>query len=236
MLMYEMVGVLGISVAARGDDDEDGSRRLRAVHTVNDTASNSQSGWVLRGISEACAVFDAEGRNWPRLGVVPVDEVWHIRERVDEKLGDFFVLHATWVFVLVLHLEVENFSFKADVIGTDAGVVLAAQLRQDWLLSRRDFSIQFVLREQVSELQFECVIIVEPGDSLRALQVEPEDAVQVALTGHDAVLHGLLQQAVHVVLLEGLTFVGPLRGHLVEKVHHCFVLVSLRSNATLPIN
>ena len=58
------------------------------------------------------------------------------------------------------------------------------------------------LGEEVAELALELVGVIELGCGLGALEVEPEDAVHDATVREHLVSHGLLQQAVHVVLFK----------------------------------
>ena len=79
--------------------------------------------------------------------------------------------------------------------------------------------VQLLLGEHVSELDLEDVVIVECGGALGALQMEPQDAIHVALVRQHFIFNGLLHQAAHIVLFKSIALVTPLYRWLVKKVH-----------------
>ena len=73
--------------------------------------------------------------------------------------------------------------------------------------------------EEILPFALELNGIVKLGDCLGAFYVEPQDTVQVAAVGVYVVPEGLLHEAVHVVLLQGIALVVSLQRWLVEDVH-----------------
>lgn len=76
--------------------------------------------------------------------------------------------------------EVKSFRLEAYIVWRIVSVVLLTQLQHVFGLFIENLSIELLVSEEVTELQFESGFIIEGRSSLGALQVEPEDRVQNA--------------------------------------------------------
>ncbi len=86
-----------------------------------------------------------------------------------------------------------SFGLSSDILGSSAGV-----------------------SEEVTELALELERVIKLGSSLRAFEVEPQNAIHDTSVSQNSIAHSFLKQAVHVVLLKCSALVRSLLRRLVE--------------------
>ena len=174
------------------------------------------------------------------LGLVEVDRVLH-KMLESAAVDDVAVLLDRRVkaseLVRVLLVEVDRLGVRAevlelveelggllvelDVLGVtalEAVLPLDAPVSVGGAIAHR-VGDGLVVGEEVTELLLELDCVVKLGGGARALEVEPQDGVELAAVDKDLVLQGLLEEAVHVVVLECTTLDATLHRRLVEGVH-----------------